>query len=217
VRSFLNLPVYPLVKEKGKTKMKSYKNYLLAGTSALVLIAAIAVATPRKSQGQVGSIGSQKAFAEWQTQINCFPGNRPDYTEDPEGYFDWLDECTGDEPPEPPEPPLCQPGDRFTYTDASGKCWEMVCVGGFPEFSPCKNYGKAFKVFPRIQAIKLRKDGYAVLVMTRSGITEERVRHKQVRLVNLARAMFHGSRLPAQKIRAIPGGFWTSQQKIAKR
>ncbi len=166
-----------------------------------------------------GPIGSQEAFTKWKTSDqNCFPGNRPNYTEDPEGYFDWWDECTTDEPdPEPPPPLLCQPSDRFTFTDASGKCWEEICVRGLPEFYPCKTDENAFKVFPRIQGIKLRTDGYTVLVMTRSGITEERVRHKQVRLVNLARAMFHGSKLPAQKIQAIPGGFWTGQQKIVKR
>ncbi len=156
--------------------------------------------------------------AKWRTSDpNCSPANRPRFEDDIEGYFDWWENCSTDETEAEPPPPLrCKPGERRRI-ESRGECWEQICVGGLLQFIPCEGSRPVKPELPRIQAIRLRTDGYTLLVQTRQGVREQRIVPKEVRLSPLFRAMVQGAKLPTEMIREVPGGFWATLPKRPAR
>jgi len=167
--------------------------------------------------------GFQVASARWKTEDpKCSRFNNagiPDIRIDTEGWFDWWSDCIDNEPDSgpggvDPPPPLCKNGERSEYIDSESRRWWRVCEDGRYKFYPIRVPRAWEGVTPRIQAITLRMDGYTVLVATARGNREQTVSPRAIRLVHLVRAMMHGSKLPAENLRAVSPAFWAGLPRV---
>ena len=166
-------------------------------------------------------VGSHEAHSGWNHSDPECSGVFQPSKEEIEEWIEWWTECiidvTGSDPPDPVvDPPLCHPGERFTYTDASGRCWEMTCgLNHQPIIRPCAGHIVGWEnVFPRIEAVKLNVNGYSVFILGKSGIREEKVSPKEVKLSSVVRATMRGVKLPTERIREVPVDFWAKQKKV---
>jgi hypothetical protein len=144
------------------------------------------------------------------TSPECSVFNRPEFTDDPGGYWDWWDQCGKleiQEPwePPPPPPPECVPGKRV---DSQGNCWWIVCTPDGPVLEPC--WPRPVFDPSKLLAIGLASKGIRVSVSTERGTEEQEVQPGTVRLGALVRAALSGAELPSIRVAEIDRDFWSA-------
>ncbi|MFI1395665.1 hypothetical protein [Streptomyces sp. NPDC020681] len=140
----------------------------------------------------------------------CSGWNAPSSYNDPEGWFEWWDGCITDEaepPEEPPEP--CMPGE---YTDAKGRCWELICTPSGKEVKRgCDEPPPKIKGV--IVGIRFKRNGYSVRVNTEDGVQSQLLTAGKVKLIHLVRAMINETPLPEDHCKKVSDDFWEELPK----
>jgi hypothetical protein len=140
------------------------------------------------------------------SEARCTAGNEPDFTRNPEGWFEWFDSCITDEPGDVDTEGFELPCKPVKLQDQQGRCWRVVCTSDGPEFRPC--WGEEIGEPRAIVAVQARADGYSVLVNTSHGHPVQDIPAGRLHPTHLIRAMVHHISLPGDLIREVEGSFW---------
>ncbi|MET7766690.1 hypothetical protein ABZS71_33650 [Streptomyces sp. NPDC005393] len=188
-------------------------SHLLLYRTLLAGVVGVAECTLGVSPGSQRRLKEKAEAVAWNRRDPACGGwNAPSSYDDPEGWFEWWDSCITDEvePPEPPEPPEpCMPSE---YTDAQGRCWEIICTPSGKEVRRgCDE--PPTKIKGVIIGIRFKQNGYSVRVDTQDGVQIQLLTAGKVKLIHLIRAMVNEVPLPAGDCKKVPTAFWEELPK----
>jgi hypothetical protein len=154
----------------------------------------------------------------WNTgKQGCSPLFQPDFEEDPDGYFEYWEDCIDSTPPvfEDPWQPPCRP---YRWIDPrNGRCMEKICTSLGPEFRPCPGEPTIPSDYPQVVALQLRTEGFGVLVATEEGQRLESLSRQAARKIGLGKiitAMINRAKLPTTDVTHVPTDFWDKQKRL---
>ncbi|MGH8528205.1 MAG: hypothetical protein ACREXY_29485 [Gammaproteobacteria bacterium] len=154
----------------------------------------------------------------WNTRDQgCSPLFEPDFEEDPDGYFDYWQDCIDDTHSDFADPwqPPCRP---YRWTDPrNGRCMEKICTAEGPEFRPCPGEPTIPSDYPQVVALQLRTYGFGILVATEEGQRLQSLSRKAVKkigLVQIISALINKAKLPAPDVTKVPTDFWEKQKRF---